>query len=126
MAYSHVYTVKFSAASAEKQNTYSASANCELSETVADSTTNLLMNIAIDVSAVTSFYMCSDKALTVKTNSSGSPDNTIVLKANVPYIWNSDSYDTFKLTADVTKIYVTNASGASAALEIHCLQDSTP
>lgn len=95
-------------------------------EVVANAQTDKEIVIAIDVSAVTSFVLLSTQDVTIETNDGSSPDDTISLKANVPYIWNEDSYDSFLLTADVTSIFVTNASGAAAT--IHCFQicDATP
>lgn len=95
-------------------------------ETVATAQTDSLINIAIDVSAVKSFILVSTQAVTIETNSGSAADDTIVLKANKPYIWNTDSYDSFLLGTDVTAFYVTNASGATAT--IHCFQvcDATP
>lgn len=80
-------------------------------ETLAAGATNINRPLALDVSQVVSFAMIATQACVVKTNSSGSPANTINLVANVPYIWNSQSYDAFKLTTDVTALFLTNSSG---------------
>ena len=83
-------------------------------ETLAAGATNVNRPLALDVSQVVSFAMVATQACVVKTNSSGSPANTINLAANVPYVWNSQSYDTFKLTTDVTALFLTNSSGTTA------------
>ena len=80
----------------------------------------------IDVSAVKAFSVLSTQNVTLKTNSSGSPDNTIALIANKPYTWTASMYDTFKLTTDVTSIYIANTSGSSADVTIMMIIDSTP
>jgi hypothetical protein len=95
-------------------------------ESIANGVTNGVVNLTLDISQVTSLVIYSDKALTLKTNNSGAPTDTIVLKAGIPYVWNSDSYDTCKITADVTVLYVTNASGAAAALKFDAVHDATP
>ncbi len=96
-------------------------------ETVATAQTDTLINIAIDVSAVKSFVFVSSAAITLETNATDhTGGNIIAIKANVPYIWNTDSYDAFLLTLDVTKFYITNASGATATIYCHCVQDATP
>lgn len=64
--------------------------------------------------------------MTVKTNSASSPDNTIVLAANVGYFWTNVSQDTFKLTTDVVTLHIVNASGASADVAVAAILDSTP
>jgi hypothetical protein len=90
--------------------------------------TNTAMAIAIDVSQVKAFFLCSDVDMTVKTNSSGSPDNTITLRAGQPYQWykpaSGSPYDSFKLTTDVTILYLTCA--ADAVFELEYLSDPTP
>lgn len=90
--------------------------------------TNVSMPIAIDISQVRSFLICSSTDMTVKTNSSGSPDNTLTLRAGEPYQWykpnSGTAYDSFKLTADVTVLYLTNA--AEAVFELEILSDPTP
>ena len=128
MAFSHTvsYSVAASSGTLQRSKSYSGSGQVEISESVADSETDYDIAVAIDVSAVQSFYIVSDQAVTVETNDGSSPDDTIALVAGVPYVWNTDSYDSFLLTADVTVIYVTNASGATANIEIRCVQDATP
>lgn len=95
-------------------------------ETVADGQTDQLITFTLDVSACTMFCMVSTKNVTVQTNNGTTPDNTLTLRANEPYLWHTNSYDTFKLTVDVTKIYVTNASGASATIDAIMITDATP
>lgn len=108
----------------EPQN-YSASSVISLNEVAANSATTQF-NIAIDVSAVKAFAIVSDVAVTIKTNSSTVPDDTIVLVANKPYTWVLDSYDTFKLTVDVTSIFVVVAGTDDATVRIEGVQDATP
>jgi hypothetical protein len=62
---------------------------------------------------------------TVKTNSTGSPTDTLNLKAGQPLIWQTNDPAGAKfLSGDVTKIYVTNT--AVTTLKIGVLQDTTP
>lgn len=97
-----------------------------IEETVANGQTDSAIVFALDVSACKSFFAVSDKAVTLETNSGSAADNTIALAANVPYFWNVNSYDSFLLDTDVTAIYITNASGATATIKIHALTDATP
>jgi hypothetical protein len=107
-------------------NSYSGTLSLSLDETITNGQTAYEIDIAIDVSKVAAISISSNKAITLKTNSSGSPDNTLTLRAGVPYQWCSDSYDTFKLTTDVTKFYVANSSGASANLLLEGVVDGSP
>lgn len=111
----------------EKINDYSANSNQNIvGETIADGQTNKQLSFTLDVSAVKSFFMVSDQDVTFETNDGSSPDDTIALKADVPYVWNTDSYDAFLLGTDVTAIFITNASGETATLEIRAVQDPSP
>lgn len=82
--------------------------------------------LGLDVQAVKAFSVASTQDVTIKTNSNTSPDNTMVLVANSPYIWTTDSVGAFALTVDVTKIFINNASAAEAIVTINALVDSTP
>ena len=77
------------------------------------SSTNYNILAAIDVSQVVAFHMQANTALTVKTNSSSSPANTITLVADQPYQFVTGDYNTFLLTTDVTSLFVTNSSAAT-------------
>lgn len=106
--------------------TYTGSAAAHFSEDIPDLATNTQVNIAIDVSAVKAFMLVSDQDVTIKTNSTSAPDTTFTLVADHPYTWDTDSEDAFLLSVDVTKMYITNASGATAAVKCRCVYDSTP
>jgi len=109
-----------------KSTTYSASLLVELDESIPDATTDQEILATIDVTAVKAFFLTSDQAITIETNSATVPDDTIVLVANKPYVWFTGAYDAFLLGTDVTTLYVTNASGAAAALQMWALVDATP
>lgn len=106
--------------------TYQGAANLELSEIIAGLATDFLVNMAFKVANVKSVVITSDQDITLETNSGASPGNTIAIKANVPYIWNTDSYDTSKFTVDVTAFYFTNAGANPANVEGRVLYDPTP
>ncbi len=95
-------------------------------EAVATSETDYEINFDLDVSACKSFYLESDQDVTFETNSGSVPDNTISLKADKPYVWHVDAYDSFLLSVDVTSIFITNASGSTATIYCVALYDATP
>lgn len=101
-----------------------------LSEAIAGSATNAPVAFAADISQVKELWMSCDKAVTVKTNSSGSPVNTFSLAANVPFSWivgdppMRDSSGT-AVTTDITSLFLTNADAGEAAFELRCLIDPT-
>ena len=94
--------------------------------TVPDSTSDQLCEIAIDVSQVKTFFIVSTQDVTVETNDGSTPDNTLSLVANEPYIWHVSALDTFQLDTDVTAMYITNASGAEATVYVDVVEDTTP
>lgn len=95
-------------------------------ESIADAQTDKLVSLAFTLAALEVFGMVSTRALTVKTNDAGSPQDTISLAANVPFIYIPGSGVPAAFAGDVTALYVTNASGAAAALTIRGLVDATP
>ncbi len=80
----------------------------------------------LDVSACKSFWVKASAALIMETNSSGAPADTINLVAGVPYIWNTDSQDTFLLGTDVTAFFFTNASATACTVSAGWVYDATP
>lgn len=127
VGFSHVVSMSVQSGSINIQSdgTYTGSGNPRIDDDAPASGTKQ-MNIAIDVSAVKSIIMLSDQDVTIKTNSSGSPTDTIALAAGIAYVWNEDSLDTLKLTGDVTTIYVVNATTSDARVRIDVIQDATP
>lgn len=126
MAYTHTplqQVIESGIAPVAKQ--YSASSRVSLNETVADDQTNFQLSFALDVSAVKSFILQSDVDCLVETNDGSTPDDTISLKAGVPYVWNTDSYNAFLFTEDITALFVTTADGA-ANIQCEALIDVTP
>lgn len=112
--------------SVTQQETIVADSETNLDVAVADGATALQANLAVDISALKSLYISSDQNLTVKTNSSGSPDDTLTIKANSPLIWTPDCGFACPLTEDVTALYLANAAGEDATLKVRLLQDATP
>lgn len=64
--------------------------------------------------------------MTVKTNSSGAPQETIAVAAGIPLVYVPAEGGTAPFAGDVTKLYVTNASGGIAILNVLVLKDPTP
>lgn len=95
-------------------------------EEVSTGESNYEINFDLDVSACKSFYLESDQDVTFETNDGTTPDDTIALKADKPYVWHTDAYDDFLLSTDVTSVFITNASGATATIYCVALYDATP
>lgn len=94
-------------------------------EPIAGSATTQII-ATCDVSAVKAFVVVSTVAATLKTNSSGSPVDTIALVANQPYVFHTTSYDAFLLGTDVTTFFFTVAGATAGTVTILGLVDATP
>lgn len=128
MAFSHRITqsIEVAGESIIGAVSYSGSRLERLDESAPDSATTAFIT-SLDVSAVKSFYLLSDKAVTFNTNAAdASGGQSISLLADTPYVWNTGSRDTFKLTTDVTAVYIVNASGGAARIRMEALLDATP
>lgn len=95
---------------------------------VANGQTDKALSIGgVDQSQLVAVWLLSNAAVTLETNSSSAPDDTIALVANVPYVWCTGDPDTCAITADIAStIYATNASGATATISMMFVQDGTP
>ena len=82
---------------------------------VAPVTTNLEVDIDFVAARVKSIFMMSDKDLTLKTNNTTTPGNTINLKAGVPILFATVGFGVNPFTVDVTSIFLTNAAIAGTA-----------
>jgi hypothetical protein len=102
-----------------------AGALFKVEEEIPASVANALVAAEIDVSQVKGLFFLSDRDLTVKTNSSSTPANTLNLKANEPQTWNEKSGLVSPLTVDVTALYVSNAAASPATLQIIVIYDPT-
>jgi hypothetical protein len=72
--------------------------------------------LGIDVSALVAWYVVSDQDVTLKTNSSGAPDETIALTAGQAKIWNTDR-GTNPLATDITELFFQNAGDDDANIK---------
>lgn len=86
------------------------------------------VSMAIDVSALKSLYIKSDQDVTLETNSSSTPDDTINLIANQVLLWSVNDYaaNPFASAVDVVNLFFTNSGGSAATVSVRVLQDSTP
>lgn len=104
--------------------TLTAEANVEIDLSVATATTDKEVAFTLDVSKCVAFEIVSDQAVTIEFCSSVTGTPTIVLVANLPYRWCTGCVDAFLLTVDVTKFYVTNVSGSTAAIKLRAAYDA--
>ena len=124
----HVLTLNWtrSGDAIAKNVTLTAGAELNIDETVPGSG-NVVINAAIDVSAVTGLYITCDGAVVLTANDDGTPDATITLAADKPCIWYTGCGLTSPLgSVDWTTVKATKATAVDAALKIRVLLDATP
>lgn len=88
---------------------------------VAANATNQQEAVAFSHTNLRQIYIKSDVTLTLKTNSTSSPDNTITITAGVPFVWNYQSGITNPFSAAVATCYFTNATAGAANLYLRWL-----
>lgn len=82
-----------------------------IDQTIPASSTNLLVSCAWTVANTESIFIVASQNCTIKTNSSGSPANTINLVAGIPLIWGASAgYYTNLFTTNVTSWYLTTSA----------------
>lgn len=76
-------------------------------QTFPAASTNASMTMAFTKANLQSFYLVADQNCTVKTNSSGTPQDTITLVAGIPYVWSLSSGLTNPFGGNVTTAFLT-------------------
>ena len=75
------------------------------------------IDLDITVANIVSFFIESTVAVTLKTNSTGSPAQTIALAAKKAFHWNNlDAINVNPLTTNITKLFFVNAGAADATI----------
>lgn len=111
-------TVSEGSTSITNSNTYTVQASYKIQETVVDTTVDQEHLFALDISTMKAFAMQSTVDMTVHTNDAGtgSPQETFVLTAGVPVIWEEGEVAIF--AGDVTALFVNNSSGSDGQLNV--------
>lgn len=102
------------------------SALLQVEESVADDASDYEIACVIDEDALVGLVIVSDQAVTVKTNSSGDPQETISLSANAPVLWFTEMGSAKPISDDLTALFVSNSSGSAATVRVVAITDATP
>ena len=106
---------------------FTGDGHIKLDPTIPASATNFAVTLAFIRAEVNSIWISAPGNLTLKTNNSGAPIDTINLLANIPKKWNLDQpIGEMMFTADVTALFVTNPAAVPVELKIRILHDITP
>jgi hypothetical protein len=128
MSESHVRTGTFKHGSNNYTvpgETLTADSVALFNDSLVSNATNEHIVMSVRQAGIKSIFILADANTTLKTNSSGSPDDTIALVAGKPLNWTINDYTTCPITADITGLYATK-SGAAANLLVNILYDGTP
>jgi hypothetical protein len=87
-------------------------------QTFSASTVNQSITLALTAADLQAVFLVSPQGCTIKTNSTGSPNNTITLEPNIPVIWGASNGLTCPFTADVTVAYVSCTPAARLQMKI--------
>ena len=89
--------------------------------TVAGGVVNQQFSLALTKAAVQVIYIFCDQNVTIKTNSTSTPQDTITITAGNPFLWSAGSGIANPLVGDVTTAYVSNPGSTVGNLTIRCL-----
>jgi hypothetical protein len=70
-----------------------------------------------------SFFLYSDKDITLKTNDLSAPSQTKAITAKQLFWWNADQAGVNPLTVDITKLFLVNTGLADASVKAGFLLD---
>lgn len=132
MPFTHTHAVTFSSRGAILSSTSeSVSADSEVAfdGTAVGSGTNsgvTEIDLAFTRANVKSLIILASAALSLKTNSSGAPDQTMLLAAGRPVVWKNTDQGACPIEDDITALFAVNASGTACTLLISILVDVTP
>lgn len=128
MSFTHAITQAWSRGneSVSKQVSKSADSEKNLDIAVPENSTNLAIAFTCDVSELQSLYLVSTVNMTLKTNSTSSPQETLTLVANEPVIWWDGNPLTMPFAGDITALYATTGAVGDGTLSIRSLIDATP
>ena len=109
-----------------KSNTFSDNAELHITKDVATAEANYEIDCTMAVAEISAVFINSTQDVILETNDGTTPDETINLVANVPYVWHENSYHVNLLATDITALFVTNTSGATATIDVHVLYNAVP
>lgn len=97
-----------------------------VNQAVPDPSSDLELQVSLDVSQIVSLILSCDVDLTIETNADDATGgNTLNIAAGSPYVWTTDSLDSLLLTEDVLKMFLTASGGGDGVFNMVALIDPT-
>ena len=106
------------------QETLVSDGHAEISCVIAGNATNDGKEFVSNDASRVGVIITTTGEVTMKTNSSGSPTQTIVLTANNPIVWTENDVAADPLDGDINGLYFTNAGGSAVTVTITILKDT--
>lgn len=126
MSVSHTFTFGHSGGSVSLADSVSVTGGAlayDGSFTVAGSTTDQQVGVAVTMAACLGVYIKTDQDLTLETNATDhAGGDSFTLKAGIPFVWLKNSGITCPFTADVTTMYFTNAGSTAATVYLRVIK----
>lgn len=110
-------------ASISKQVTLTGVEELNLDFSLAANTTNQQESLAFTKANLQSIFISSSVNITIKTNSSSAPQDTITITANDPYQWDVNCGLPNPFAGDVTTAYFTNGTAGAATVSVRMLSN---
>lgn len=96
----------------------------QLQQSIAASATNQSFNFNVILANMKSCLIYADGALTIKTNSAGSPQDTITLVAGQAIAWQTGDAGSAPFAGNVSTLFMTNPSTTAAVnVKVAALQN---
>lgn len=97
---------------------------------VGTTVTDLESTVSVNKADISMLYILApDTTITMEVNDGAGAGGTVVLVADTPFIWTTDSYATLTemgITADITALFFTNASGSIiSTVKIRIIHDAS-
>jgi hypothetical protein len=101
--------------------TYIADDENNTSMVVPAHTTNFLSSFNVTISNLRAMCLVCDQHVVIRTNSIGSPQETISLVAGKPLTWDTDESRAVPFAGNITALYLTNATNIDANFDFWSL-----
>jgi hypothetical protein len=130
MSIEHIITQSVNAGgqTISKRLSFTGSSEINVDEEGSGAVTDLaVVNFAIDVSALKYIYILASANMTLEFGDASTPDKTLVMVANKPFLWHNQSLQTNPFgSTDVDSLFITKAGSGAWRLQIKGLVDATP
>lgn len=123
MSISHSYSDSWQSGSniISRSVTMTGTEEINLDFSLAANTTAQAEPMVFNKTSLQSIYIVSDQNISILTNSSTEPQETLTIKASVAFSWNISSGIPVPFAGNVTAFYFTNATATAANISVRTL-----